>query len=56
MDGIFLIVLFGFAALSAALLQLCVVLAPRAPANAGLHGSASDAPPPRGATPGRGQR
>lgn len=56
MDGIFLIVLFGFAALSAALLQLCVVLAPRAPAKAGLHGWASDTPPPRGATPGRGQR
>ncbi len=54
MDGIFLIVLFGFAGLGAALLRLCVALAPRAPANAGQHGPANDTPP-RGATRGRGQ-
>lgn len=55
MDGIFLIVLFGFAALCAALLRLCAALAPRAPAHAGLQDPANDTPPP-GATPGRGQR
>ncbi len=37
MDGIFLIVLIGFAALSAALLALCALLAP--PSSAGAaHG------------------
>lgn len=54
MDEIFLIVLFGFAGLGAALLRLCAALTPRAPANAGQHGPADDTPP-RGATPGRGQ-
>ncbi|WP_198052931.1 hypothetical protein [Cupriavidus taiwanensis] len=32
MDGIFLLVLIGFAVLSAALLGLCAVLAPKSPA------------------------
>lgn len=56
MDGIFLIVLFGFAGLCAVLLQLCAVLAPRSPANVRPHGPANDTTPQRGATPGRGQR
>ncbi|WP_422649296.1 hypothetical protein OJJOAM_001354 [Cupriavidus sp. H18C1] len=56
MDGIFLIVLSGFAALCAALLRLCAVLAPRVPAHAGLQGPANDMPPRRGMTPGEGQR
>ncbi|WP_161564100.1 hypothetical protein [Cupriavidus lacunae] len=37
MDGIFLIVLIGFALLSAALLGLCVLLAPQSSAGTG-HG------------------
>ncbi|SOY86113.1 conserved protein of unknown function [Cupriavidus taiwanensis] len=40
MDGIFLLVLIGFAVLSAALLGLCAVLAPKSPAvseRAGPH-------------------
>ena len=41
MDGIFLIVLIGFAVLSAALLGLCAVLAPKSPAGS-EHGSAHD--------------
>ncbi|MCG5262580.1 hypothetical protein [Cupriavidus gilardii] len=56
MDGIFLIVLAGFAGLCAALLRLCVVLAPRAAAHTGPHGPASDTLPAGSATPGRGQR
>ena len=39
MDGIFLIVLIGFAVLSAALLGLCVALAPHSSAGTG-HGAA----------------
>lgn len=38
MDGIFLIVLIGFAVLSAALLGLCAVLAPQSSAGAGQGG------------------
>ncbi|MNO02481.1 hypothetical protein D3C81_2228940 [compost metagenome] len=44
MDGIFLIVLIGFAVLSAALLGLCAVLAPKSPAG-GEHGGAHDQMP-----------
>ncbi len=56
MDGIFLIVLSGFAALCAALLRLCAALAPRAPSHAGLQGPANDMPPRPGTTPGEAQR
>ncbi|WP_340524432.1 hypothetical protein [Cupriavidus necator] len=44
MDGIFLIVLTGFAVLSAALLGLCAVLAPKSPAGS-EHGSPHDQMP-----------
>ena len=44
MDGIYLIVLIGFAVLSAALLGLCAVLAPKSPAGSG-HGGAHDQMP-----------
>lgn len=56
MDGIFLIVLAGFAGLSAALLKLCAVLAPPRPAwNANHQGPALDMPPQHGASIGGGQ-
>ncbi|WP_354687089.1 hypothetical protein [Cupriavidus necator] len=43
MDGIYLIVLIGFAALSAALLGLCIVLAPQSSAGTGHTGSPDQA-------------
>jgi hypothetical protein len=49
MDLIFLIVLIGFAAPTAALLGLCAVLAPQSPAGNGLGGP-HDQPPAKTST------
>lgn len=55
MDGIFLIVLAGFAGLCAVLLKLCAVLAPRAAQNAAPQGAVPDVSSQRGASIGGGQ-
>lgn len=53
MDGIFLIVLIGFAALSAALLGLCAVLAPKSPAGS-AHGGPHNPMPAKNSASDRG--
>ncbi|MFS8980062.1 hypothetical protein [Cupriavidus necator] len=53
MDGIFLIVLIGFAVLSAALLGLCAVLAPQTSAGTG-NGPAHNQVPAKQSASDRG--